>query len=159
MEFLIILGGWVIVFGAAFIISTVLIRRRYQGPANWPATMGEITRAYIYRHERRTPTAVEVTYTPVITYTYTVAGQTYTGQRRTFEPDDQVSYRAERVARGLIAGAPEGTWVKVYYNPRVPQQAVLVPQRPVAHNAVLWYGVANVLVGALAIVLAFVIPW
>ena len=43
------------------------------------------------------------------------------------------------------------------YNPVVPEQAALKVEKPVMHNSVLLFGVVNVVMGVLMIVLAVVL--
>lgn len=155
MEFLIVLGACVIVLGIAYLVTTILIKRSFQGAGNWPKTTGEVLRAFVYRHERKTTAETAVTYTPVVEYAYTVDGARYTSQRRDFSPSQ--SYRDESVAAQIVADAPVGSTVKVRYNPNFPQQAVLKAPRPVGHNTVLIYGAVNIVMGALMIVLAVVL--
>ena len=50
-----------------------------------------------------------------------------------------------------------GSEVKVRYNPNFPQQAALNVPKPMGHNGNLLYGIVNVVMGALMIVLAVVL--
>lgn len=157
MEFLFIFGGCVIVLGIACIVSTVAVKRDGQGMGNWPKVAGQVLRAFVYRHERKTSKETTVTYTPVVEYAYTVAGERYTSQRRDYFPSEAATYRDEREAVSVVGEMPVGRVVTVRYNPNVPQQAMLAVPKPVAHNTVLMFGVVNVVMGALMIVLAFVL--
>ena len=151
MEFLIIFGACVIVLGLVYIVTTILTQRSFQGAGNWPKTTGEVLRAFVYRHERRT-TGGFVTYTPVVEYAYTVDGERYTSLRRDFAPTS--AFEDEREAQKVVADAPVGHEVKVRYNPHFPQQAVLKAPKPVGDRTVLIYGAVGVVMGALMIVLA-----
>ncbi len=157
MPFLIIFGACLIVFGAAYIISTILTKRSFQGTANWPKTDGEVVRAFLYRHERRTPTETSITCTPVVEYAYTVAGQRYTSQKRDFAPYDRATFTEEKQAAAVLANFPPGKAVTVRYNPAVPAQAALKVEKPRTHNTVLLFGVVNVVMGVLMIGLAVVL--
>ena len=150
MQFLIIFGACTIVFGAVYVISTILTKRSFQGVGNWPKTVGEVQRAFVYRHERRTPQVTSVTYTPVVEYIYTVGAQRYTAQRRDWAPYDCASYDKEQEANAVVAALPKGSRVAVRYNENVPQQSVLKAQTA-AHNTV-FFGMANIIMGALMIV-------
>ncbi len=157
MPFLIIFGACLIVFGAVYVISTIVTRRSYQGTANWPKAAGEVVRAFVYRHERRTPKETSITYTPVVEYTYTVEGQPYTSQKRDFAPYYCDSFAEEKKAAEIIAELPPGKAVTVRYNPDVPAQAALKVEKPKMHNTVLLFGVTSLVMGVLMIVLAVVL--
>ncbi len=157
MPFLIIFGACLIVFGAVYVISTIVTKRSFQGTANWPKTAGQVVRAFVYRHERRTPKETSITYTPVVEYAYTVGEQRYTSGKRDFAPYDCATFTDERKAREIVAAFPAGKAVTVRYNPVVPAQAALKVEKPKMHNTVLLFGVANVVMGVLMIVLAVVL--
>lgn len=157
MPFLIVFGACLIVFGAVYIISTIVTRRRFQGPANWPKAAGEVLRAFVYRHERRTPQETSITYTPVVEYAYTVGEQRYTSEKRDFAPYYCDSFAEERKAAEIVAELPPGKPITVRYNPVVPAQSALKVEKPKMHNTVLIFGVANAMMGVLMIVLAVVL--
>jgi hypothetical protein len=157
MPFLIVFGACLIVFGAVYVISTIMTKRSFQGTANWPKAAGEVLRAFVYRHERRTPKETSVTYTPVVEYAYTVAEQRYTSEKRDFSPYDCATFTEEKKAAEIVAELPPGKSVTVRYNPAVPEQAALKVEKPKMHNTVLLFGVANVVMGVLMIVLAVVL--
>ncbi|HOT92193.1 MAG TPA: DUF3592 domain-containing protein [Anaerolineae bacterium] len=154
MPFLIVFGACLIVFGAVYVIATIVTKRSFQGPANWPKAAGEVLRAFVYRHERRTPQETSITFTPVVEYAYTVAGQRYTSEKRDFVPYYLASYPDERQAATVAAAFPAGKAVTVRYNPIVPAQAALKVGKPWMHNTVLLFGVVNAAMGVLMIVLA-----
>jgi hypothetical protein len=156
MPFLIVFGACLIVFGATYVVSTIVTKRSFQGTANWPKAAGEVVRAFVYRHERRTPKETSITYTPVVEYTYTVEGLPYTSQKRDFAPYYCESFAEEKKAAEIVAELPAGTSVTVRYNPDVPAQAALKVVKPQMHNTVILFGVANAVVGVLMIVLAVV---
>ncbi|MBN2001712.1 MAG: DUF3592 domain-containing protein [Anaerolineae bacterium] len=157
MPFLIVFGAFLIVFGAAYVIFTIVTKRSYQGTANWPKAAGEVLRAFVYRHERRTPKEISITYTPVVEYAYSVGDQRYTSEKRDFAPYYCDSFAEEGKAAEIVAELPPGKSVTVRYNPVVPAQAALKVEKPKMHNTVLLFGVANVVVGVLMIVLAVVL--
>lgn len=157
MEFLIIFGGCVIVLGIACIVTTVTVKRSDQGLGNWPKVAGEVLRAFVYRHERSTSEGTTVTHTPVVKYVYVVAEEHYTSQKRDYLPSDKATYQDETKAVGVVRETPVGSTVTVRYNPNAPQQALLSVPKPVAHNTVLWFGIVNVVMGALMIALAVVL--
>ncbi len=157
MPFLIVFGACLIVFGAVYVISTIVTKRSFQGAANWPKAAGAVLRAFVYRHERRTPKETSITFTPVVEYTYTVGDQHYTSEKRDFAPYDCATFTEEKKAAEIIAALPPGKAVTVRYNPDVPAQAALKVEKPIMHNSVLLFGVANLVMGVLMIVLAVVL--
>ena len=157
MPFLIVFGACLIVFGAVYIISTIVTRRSFQGTANWPKAAGQVVRAFIYRHERRTPKETSITFTPVVEYAYSVAEQRYTSEKRDFAPYDCATFTDERKAKEIVAAFPVGKAVTVRYNPVVPAQAALKVEKPKMHNTVLLFGATNMVMGVLMIVLAVVL--
>ncbi len=157
MPFLIVFGACLIVFGAVYVISTIVIKRSYQGTANWPKAAGEVLRAFVYRHERRTPQETSITFTPVVEYAYTVGEQRYTSEKRDFAPYDCATFTERKKAAEIVAALPPGKAVTVRYNPDVPEQAALKVEKPIMHNSVLLFGIANLVMGVLMIVLAVVL--
>lgn len=157
MPFLIVFGACLIVFGAVYVISTIMTKRSFQGTANWPKAAGYVQRAFVYRHERRTPQETSITYTPIVEYAYTVGEQPYISQKRDFAPYYRASYPEERQAAAIVAAFPLGKPVTARYNPDVPAQAALKVEKPIMHNSVLLFGVTNAVMGALMIVLAVVL--
>jgi len=157
MPFLIVFGACLIVFGVIYVISTIVTKRSFQGAANWPKAAGEVLRAFVYRHERRTPQETSVTYTPVVEYAYTVGEQRYTSERRDFAPYDCATFTDEQKAAAIVAALPPGKSVTVRYNVNAPAQAALCVEKPSMHNTVLLFGVANAVMGVLMIVLAVVL--
>ncbi len=157
MPFLIVFGACLIVFGAVYVISTIMTKRSFQGTANWPKAAGQVVRAFVYRHERQTPKETSITFTPVVEYAYSVAEQRYTSEKRDFAPYDCATFTDERKAKEIVAAFPPGKAVTVRYNPVVPAQAALKVEKPKMHNTVLLFGVANAVMGVLMIVLAVVL--
>jgi hypothetical protein len=152
MEFLIVLGSGTFILGLAFVIWIAVTKRRGYGPPNWPSTAGNVVSAHIVPLERETPQGFDRTYTPVLAYTYSVAGQSYTGRLRNLLPKDSATYQDPARALRAIAKYPAGAPVKVHYNPSNPMQAILEIPKAVAHNTVLLYGITTMLAGAAIIV-------
>jgi hypothetical protein len=159
MQFLIVLGSGAFVLGLAFVIWISATKRRGQGAPNWPGVAGEVVSANVVSVERETPRGIERTYTPVLTYTYSVAGQAYEARRQNLLPDSDATYDDFARARQAIARYPAGAAVKVYHNPTNPQQAVLERPKAVAHNTVLLYGVTCMIAGAVILALGILIRW
>lgn len=155
MEFLIVFGGCVVVLGIAYIVITILSKRNAQGAGYWPKIEGKVLRAFIYKHERKTPSETSVTFTPVVEYAYTVDEVAHTSQRRDFSPASSFEDKGE--AQKVVDAFAVGSEVEVRYNPNFPQQAALSVPKPMGHNGNLLYGIVNIVMGALMIVLAIVL--
>ncbi len=153
MEFLLIMGGCALVFGVLYIVLTILSRRRRDSIWNWPTVEGQVAESALSPREPRDGEKRPRTYTPVVTYIYTVEGQPYTSQRRTTAPYPQRTFTELTKAAAVLAAYPAGGAVTVHYNPRAPQFAVLELARPAGYHAELWFGVFNLALGAVTILL------
>lgn len=87
----------------------------------WVSMMGRVTEAHVHRTKDLQNRETMSPY-PVIHYQYTVNGQTFQGSRISFAPTTALSL-------DWVDKYPAGTDVKVYYDPKNPQNAVLVPGR------------------------------
>jgi hypothetical protein len=136
--FLIVLG--LIFAGAGLWLTRRGMRQHRAGLESWdwPVVEGQVVEASV--HTLRARQAPK--YLPSITYTYTVAGQPYTGNQRTIGDDwwtsRWLSSQAEAQAQ-IEAYQPEGP-VKVYYNPQDPAEAVLEPGSTSGASATLVVG-------------------
>ncbi len=77
----------------------------------------------------------------------------YESQQRNVSPDNTATFQAPEKAQAVVDKYPSGSSVRVFYNPANPKQAVLEVPRPAAHNAVMFYGVTNMVAGAIIIAL------
>ncbi len=157
VQFLIVLGVGVALLGLAFIIWMVVWKRRQHGTPNWPYVPGEVTASRVVPFAREGAYGTDHTYTALVEYRYTVAGLPYTANTRNFLPNAPATTRDLLKAAGVVSRYPEGTAVRVYYNPANPKQATLEVPKPVAHNAVLFYGIANLIAGAAIAALGIVL--
>ncbi len=153
MLFLIVLGAGVLILGIAYIVNIIQTKHHAQGEANWLRVDGQITGTSVYCHTRRLPDRTETTHTPVVTYSYTIDGMTYTSDKRDFFAYTRHSMPDRDDAEQFIADYHSGDTVEVRFNPANPAQSALITQKPVAHNAVVWYGVMSVTMGSLIIAL------
>lgn len=153
MEFLIVLGSGAFLLGLAFVVWISVTKHRGQGEANWPRVEGQVTSARVVALERETPEGMVRAYTPVIHYAYSIRGVAYESQQRNVSPDNTATFQAPEKAQAVVDKYPSGSSVRVFYNPANPKQAVLEVSRPAAHNAVMFYGVTNMVAGAIIIAL------
>lgn len=157
MEFLIVLGSGVSLLGLAFLIWIAITKQREHGTPNWPSVKGEVLESKVVAFERETPEGIERTFTPLVKYRYTVGERSFTSADLNFLPDSTATYRVGAKAEAVVARYPAGSPVSVFYNPSTPGQAVLEIPRPAAHNAILFYGITNLVVGAAIIALGIVL--
>lgn len=86
----------------------------------WPTVSGEVTDADVEVFHGRGG----VLYTPLIRYTYSVAGRNYESERVLFGYGD---FYTRRGAEAVRAAYPTGGAVTVYYDPTDPRSSVLRP--------------------------------
>lgn len=153
MEFLIVLGSGAFLLGLGVVIWIVVTKRRGQGEANWPSASGQVVSAKIVALERETPEGVVRSFTPVVHYIYTVGESAYESQQRNAYPDETATFAEPERAQAVVDKYRPGASVRVFYNPANPKQAVLEAPKPAAHNAVIFYGVTNMVAGAIIIAL------
>lgn len=157
VKFLIFLGSGVALLGLAFIIWMAVSKHRHYGTPNWPHVEGEIVESLVVHLKRETAHGIETTYTPWIQYRYTVDDLPYTSDTRNFLPDVNATTKDLLKATRIVTHYPVGAYVRVYYNAAHPVQSALEIPKPVAHNAVLFYGIANFVVGIGIVVLGIVL--
>jgi hypothetical protein len=113
-------------FGAAifFILwSGYEIVLAYQSQ-QWPSVEGEITSSYVQRDVRAIEnSSKKPTYTPKISYQYTVNGKTYTGEKISFSGGEGGEKKNE--AQAVVDHYFSGKKIAVYYDPEHPKKAVL----------------------------------
>jgi len=152
-ELLIVLGSGAFLLGLALIIWILVTKRRGYGTPNWPTVTGQVLSATAVEIERETSDGLAATFTPIIRYEYEVAGTRHTSARLNFLSDEHGTFKDRRAAGQVVAKYPIGASVDVFYNPANRKQAALDVPKPAAHNAVLYYGAANMVAGALIIAL------
>ena len=119
-------GALMIVMGGVFGAVAADNYRDGEATKAWPSTTGHILTADVEedsRRERRDNGSYRTryTYTPRITYAYTIQGIEYTGHR--IRADDSGGDRDK--AFDTINEYPVGSLVDVFYDPENPDSAVL----------------------------------
>lgn len=156
-QFLIVLGGGAFLLGLGCVVWMALSKQRGHGTPNWPKVVGRVLDASVSALVRETPEGLETTFTPIIRYEYAVAGEIYTASRLHFLRSETRTTRSPLEAGRVVARYPENSAMDVFYNPANPKQAALILPEPVAHNAVLFYGVTNVVMGVLIAALGIIL--
>ncbi len=100
--------------GTALLVLAYWLKSRSQKCQHWPTVMGSIL-------ESRIDDSILDMIKPVLRFRYEVNGQSYEGFRVSFS-----GYGVSRSAmEKLILPYPQGSSVKVYYNPKDPALSVL----------------------------------
>ncbi len=156
MNFLLVFGIGTVLLGLYFFMSALLGRRRREAAGSWPTVPGEVIAAVVQRFQPRRGQKAEVRHTPLVTYTYTVGEQLFTGQKLDFKPPR--SYATVAEAEAIVAAYPAGSRVKVTYNPLGPQQAALDRGKPIGYHTELLSGLFLILSGVVMILVAVFLP-
>ncbi|OQA23249.1 MAG: hypothetical protein BWY63_00346 [Chloroflexi bacterium ADurb.Bin360] len=150
MNFLLVFGIGTVLLGLVFVILALVGRHRHEAVGDWPTVPGKVLSRTVQRFQPRPGQKAEIRYTPLVTYTYEVAGQAFTAQKLDFKPPKSYATAAE--AEEVVIAYPVGSEVKVTHNPLGPQQAALDRGRPVGYNTELVSGLLLILCGAVMIV-------
>lgn len=117
-----ITGGFgMIVFGTCGVIQA-------HASAKWPHVPGQITHSEIRRRSGsigRRSEVYNVTYSPLIRYSYSVGGQVFSGERVCFGIGGMAA--GAQFAQVYTERYPVGSSVPVYYDPSKPSSSVLDP--------------------------------
>jgi len=120
-------GLFILVFAGAgvfLIYQSIRSRQKAEASQGWPATSGQITDARVAHH---TSTDSEGDrsdhYTPRVSYTYQVSGQTFEGSKIGFGM--QQSFGSAAKAQAALTRFSMGGQVAVYYDPNNPAESVL----------------------------------
>jgi hypothetical protein len=120
-------GLFILVFAGAgvfLIYQSIRSRQKAEASQGWPATSGQITDAGVGHHTSTDSDGDRSDhYTPKVSYTYPVSGQTYEGSKIGFGM--QQSFGNPGKAQAALARFPVGAQVPVYYDPNNPAEAVL----------------------------------
>jgi hypothetical protein len=114
-----------------FFVFFVRQRKTMRASLSWPQVTGTIGGAIVERRSGRYGASY---YVPRATYLYDVYGVPYMGTRIGF---NQRTYSERKDAQAALDPYPEKSTVTVYYDPKTPAQAVLVPQPPTMKPAIL----------------------
>ncbi len=151
MAFLLILGSGVVLVGLSYVLLVLLKRRKREQVGTWPTTTGTVKRSFVYEHTPRLGRAP--TYTPVVHYTYEIAGETHESETLFMAPSASLTTQVRSQAQAIVERYPPKSTVTARYNPLAPTQAALERHVPTGFNTGLLTGVANVVIGAVLIVL------
>ena len=126
MGTLAIVGVIFIFTGIIFLVIGLIFRGKVKKAQTWPVVSGTVESTEIKAHKTTTKQGrsgyrTSTSYEPVVHYTYTVNGQSYTGKRIAYSGFQG----AEVTAQEKLKQYPQGGSVQVHYNPKKPQDALL----------------------------------
>jgi hypothetical protein len=91
---------------------------------HWPSVEGEITSSYVQQDVRSIEdSSKKPTFSPKISYQYSVGGKTYTGEKISFSGGE--GGEKKNKAQAVVNRYSSGKKVAVYYDPNHPEKAVL----------------------------------
>jgi hypothetical protein len=136
-----------LIAGLACVIANLVQRKRANEAKTWPTVAGVVTSSGL--QEQRSydsESGTSISYKPVVTYTYTLMGQTFTGEQLSF---GNMNYDRGTAAK-KIAPYPQGAQVLVHYDPDNPLNAVLETK---AAGSILFLiiGILFMFIGVLAV--------
>lgn len=139
------LGIFVLLLGSLLLWLGLRNRKRVQASMSWPCVEGRVVSATITesinRGDEDSPDTTS--YSAALVYEYAVAGQSYRGNRISFQDQSFSSYNK---ASAVLGGFPVGGAVHVFHDPQKPANCVL--ERKAHSNNFL------LIVGAIMIVVA-----
>ena len=116
-----------------------------QKSRSWPKISGTILQSSLEAHHHTDDDGrTSTTYGVMVSYKYSVSGQEFEGNRRTFS---DVRTGSRRRTEALLARYPQGGQVDVYYDPQDPSSCVLETGVGGSTYVLLVFAVVLVLVG------------
>lgn len=146
--------GSLMLVGGYFLADRIGKPMRAQAAASvaWPTAEGQIT---VSRVERTNEAGKgKANYTAVITYQYSLDGQTFEGDRVWFGDDYSVSNEFASAFRAAVHRYPVGQAVKVHYDPAEPGESVLEPGPTWSGSVFYFIGLVLMTLGSLILVSA-----
>jgi hypothetical protein len=121
----------------AFLIG-VAVRNIVRGAASrrWPQAQGRILRSFVLVHKHDDGGE---SFVPQIEFEYLVEGRTHRGMRLQY---GRIGSGSRRRAERVLAPFPAGASVRVFFDPRKPADAVLVPGAARGNAVIVLAGVA-----------------
>jgi hypothetical protein len=121
-----LLKGLVIISALITLIALGFLPASYHrnNSTHWPTASGVVTNVGLKAHLQKPRRPAY--FTPVVSYTYTVQGAPRTGTRIDFA-DAVLVFQKDEALAWIDRNYPVGKQVTVYYDPKDPALAVLVP--------------------------------
>ena len=125
------------------------ILQNARASAAWPTAEGRVTKSEV---TLSTDAEGADSYSPEVTYTYTVDSTSHTNDTIKFGEN---AYGSRKKAEGIAANYPVGRNVTVYYDPEQPGRSVLEPGVSAGSYIVLGIGVFFILLTLMIIPISF----
>jgi hypothetical protein len=139
--------GYIIILVIGLVVLIIFGRNILQGQKSrsWPTVSGTILQSSLeVHHQTDDDGSTSTTYGVMVSYQYSVSGQEFVGNRRTFS---NVRTGSRRRAEALLARYPQGGQVDVFYDPQDPSTCVLETGVSGGTYALLAFVVVLVLIG------------
>lgn len=151
MDVTLIVGILCLVGGLFLLVAGLMqSQKAKKAQATWQTTEGVIKGSHLERHSNSSGSFRSATYTPEVTYHYTVNGKSYEGYQFAFGSGSFSHDKAEE----MIAPYTPETRVQVFYDPADPSKAVLQTWAT-SQKSSLIFGIILIVLGVLQLVLKF----
>ncbi|MFM8732280.1 MAG: DUF3592 domain-containing protein [Phycisphaerales bacterium] len=141
-------GALAVAFGVGFAVFGALEWDRASASVGWPTAAGTVAESRVHHTTRTKRGRTSSTWSPDVTYRYTVDGREFEAQRISF----RVSGSSQSEAQAVVDAHPVGSAVIVHHAPDDPSIACLEP------GAGDWQWVP-LAIGAAAVVIGFGVAW
>lgn len=125
------------------------ILQNARASAEWPTADGKVTKSEV---SYSTDADGGDSYSPEVTYTYTVNNTSYSNNTIKFGEN---AYSSRNKAEGIASSYPVGKNVTVYYDPEKPERSVLEPGVSAGSYIVIGIGVFFILITLILIPISF----
>ena len=119
------LGILLLVVGVAGFGGLRVGKARIKAVAQWPSVSGQIVKSEVSTATVKTGRVTRTQPIAETRYSYSVEGKTYESEFRRVVP--MLQMKAEGTPEEIVSRYPVGRNVEVYYNPRDPRDALLIP--------------------------------
>jgi len=119
------LGILLLVVGVAGFGGLQVGKARIKAVAQWPSVSGQIVKSEVSTATVKTGRVTRTQPIAETRYSYSVEGKTYEGEFRRVVP--MLHMKPEGTPEEIVSRYPVGRNVEVYFNPRDPRDALLVP--------------------------------
>ncbi len=131
-----------LLIAVGLIVIALVLQLRARRSMSWPSTTGVVNSATIDERVKTGSNGTSTLYCPMIAYEYEVDGHHYMQNRLLM--GGPVSSRSRSRVQKWVDRYPEGSAVKIYYNPADPSESVL--ERKANGPVMILWGMAAILV-------------
>lgn len=140
-----------IMVGIGAFVQYFMLRRQGAASMKWPTVSGKVTRVSVVAEERQEDgddgrNRITTVYRPDVQYSYAVGGREF--HSSAWKWGWTALYPDEESAKAPAAKYTAGANVPVFYNPEIPEQAILEPGNKDGTAAQIVFGAMFALTGA-----------